>query len=229
MRQVAKRGATTAVRGLTAALLGAAALAAAGLLGGPSARADEPAAPASPEAIVAYHDSGEWARDTAGQIRRARSFVAAHRDDARPALVLDIDDTALSGYDCLHAANFDRSALTRCAHDATLPAIAPTRALYRYARRHHVTVFFVTGRREEMRGASQKNLRAQGFRGKLRITMRPDGQRVGTNASYKAKARRAIEARGYRIVANVGDQRSDLRGGHALRAFKLPNPMYLTR
>jgi acid phosphatase len=192
------------------------------------AGADEPAAPASPAAIVAYHDSGEWARDTARQIRRARSFVAAHRG-GRPALVLDIDDTALSGYECLRAANFDRSALTQCAHDATLPAIRPTRALYRYARRHRVTVFFVTGRREEMRSASVKNLRARGFEGKLRITMRPDGQRVGTNATYKANARRAIEARGYRIVANVGDQRSDLRGGHALRNFKLPNPMYLTR
>lgn len=218
---------TTRHRAPAAALL---ALAVAALIGcGSTARASEPKAPASPDAIVAYHDSGEWAADTVRQIRRARQFVAAHRDDSRPALVLDIDDTALSGYECLRAANFNRSALTQCAQDATLPAIAPTRALYQYARRHHVTVFFVTGRREAMRGASVKNLRGQGFGGKLRITMRPDGQRVGTNASYKAKARRAIEARGYSIVANVGDQRSDLQGGHALRSFKLPNPMYLTR
>jgi acid phosphatase len=207
--------------------LAAATLTAAALLA-PTASAEEPKAPASPAAIVAYHDSGEWARDTTRQIRRARSFVAAHRD-GRPALVLDIDDTALSSYDCLRAADFDRSALTQCARDATLPAIRSTRALYRYARRHHVTVFFVTGRREEMRGASVRNLHAQGFAGKLRITMRPDGERVGTNAQYKAKARRAIEARGYRIVANVGDQRSDLQGGHARRGFKLPNPMYVTR
>jgi hypothetical protein len=31
---------------------------------------------------------------------------------------------------------------------------------------------------------------------------------------------------GYRIVASVGDQYSDLAGGHEAAAFKLPNPFY---
>jgi HAD superfamily, subfamily IIIB (Acid phosphatase) len=44
---------------------------------------------------------------------------------------------------------------------------------------------------------------------------------------WKARTRRAIERRGHRIVVNVGDQRSDLDQGHALRAIKLPNPMYV--
>ena len=35
-----------------------------------------------------------------------------------------------------------------------------------------------------------------------------------------------IENEGFTILANVGDQDSDLEGGHAKRAFKLPNPMY---
>jgi hypothetical protein len=39
----------------------------------------------------------------------------------------------------------------------------------------------------------------------------------------------AITRRGYRIVVNLGDQRSDLDGGYALRAIKLPNPMYVIR
>jgi HAD superfamily, subfamily IIIB (Acid phosphatase) len=38
------------------------------------------------------------------------------------------------------------------------------------------------------------------------------------------------EARGRpiraRVVVNIGDQDSDLDGGAAKRAFKLPNPMY---
>ncbi|HEX3434983.1 MAG TPA: HAD family acid phosphatase [Solirubrobacteraceae bacterium] len=33
-------------------------------------------------------------------------------------------------------------------------------------------------------------------------------------------------ADGYRIIVNVGDQQSDLDGGFAQRAFKLPNPFY---
>jgi hypothetical protein len=43
---------------------------------------------------------------------------------------------------------------------------------------------------------------------------------------YKSATRAHIESLGYDIVANLGDQYSDLRGGHADRAFKLPNPNY---
>jgi predicted secreted acid phosphatase len=197
---------------------------------GGSAPAKQPAAPAKPDAIVAYHDSGEWARDTTRTVDRAERFLADHAAGVRhPALVLDIDDTALSSYDCLHAADFDRSAMTACAEDATLTAIPQTLGLYDQARTRGVTVFFVTGRREAMRAATRRNLRQQGFHGSLRITMRSDGPRRGSNEAYKARSRRAIERRGYRIVVNVGDQRSDLSAGPGMRQVKLPNPMYVTR
>jgi len=35
-----------------------------------------------------------------------------------------------------------------------------------------------------------------------------------------------IAAQGYTIIVNVGDQQSDLDGGYAERAYKLPNPFY---
>ena len=38
-----------------------------------------------------------------------------------------------------------------------------------------------------------------------------------------------LEAEGYTIIGNIGDQLSDLEGGHAERTFKLPNPFYLTK
>jgi predicted secreted acid phosphatase len=190
------------------------------------ASADEPKAPASPAAIVAYHDSGEWRADTARTVRRARRFLARHLDDRRPAIVLDIDDTSLSNYHCLKAVDFDRPAAD-CVSGASLPAIPQTLRLYRYARSHQVTVFFVTGRREKSRAPTVKNLRRAGYSGRLRLRMRPDRERPGTHDGWKARTRAAIARRGYRIVANLGDQRSDLDGGRALRAFKLPNPMYV--
>jgi len=33
-------------------------------------------------------------------------------------------------------------------------------------------------------------------------------------------------AKGYTIIANIGDQYSDLVGGYAEGEFKLPDPMY---
>ena len=47
-----------------------------------------------------------------------------------------------------------------------------------------------------------------------------------TTIHYKSATRAHIESLGYDIVANLGDQFSDLNGGSADRTFKLPNPNY---
>jgi predicted secreted acid phosphatase len=196
--------------------------------GGSVAAATPPKAPASPAEIVAYHDSGEWAADTTRVIRRARNHLAAHLSDPRPAIVLDVDDTSLSSYRCLKQVDFKRGKAD-CSGNGTMPAIKQTRGLYRYARRQHVTVFFITGRRAVMRATTIANLHRAGYQGRIRIKLRPNQETRGTHDGWKARTRARIEARGYRIIANVGDQRSDLDGGHALRTFKLPNPMYVIR
>ena len=43
---------------------------------------------------------------------------------------------------------------------------------------------------------------------------------------YKSATRQHIESLGYDIVANFGDQFSDLAGRLRRRTFKLPNPNY---
>ena len=47
-----------------------------------------------------------------------------------------------------------------------------------------------------------------------------------TTVHYKSATRQHIESLGYDIVANFGDQYSDLEGGFADATFKLPNPNY---
>jgi hypothetical protein len=54
---------------------------------------------------------------------------------------------------------------------------------------------------------------------------------IASNAScptiqYKSGTRAYIESQGYEIVANFGDQFSDLEGRFADKAFKMPNPNY---
>jgi predicted secreted acid phosphatase len=43
---------------------------------------------------------------------------------------------------------------------------------------------------------------------------------------YKSGTRAYIESQGYDIVADMGDQFSDLEGGFANKTFKMPNPNY---
>ena len=57
-----------------------------------------------------------------------------------------------------------------------------------------------------------------------RVCRRP--QRVLHDDHYKTATRAHIESLGYDIVANFGDQFSDLKGGYADKTFKMPNPNY---
>jgi acid phosphatase len=56
--------------------------------------------------------------------------------------------------------------------------------------------------------------------------MVPEGARFASAAEFKSPVRASIERSGYTIIANMGDQPSDLEGGHAERSFLLPNPFY---
>ncbi len=87
-------------------------------------------------------------------------------------------------------------------------------------------MFFITGRPDnipQVREQTRANLESAGYHNWAGLSLNPGGL---ATVPYKSGERAKIERRDYRIVANVGDQESDLQGGHADRAFKLPNPFY---
>jgi hypothetical protein len=45
----------------------------------------------------------------------------------------------------------------------------------------------------------------------------------GEVSEYKTSKRAEIEAKGYTIIANIGNRPTDLVGGHAERTFQLPD------
>ena len=142
----------------------------------------------------------------------------------KPALVLDIDETSLSNYAALAATGFTEAGVAVGAAAGTDPAIAPTLKLYKDAVKHGVAVFFVTGRPQEISAITESNLEKAGYdEGWAGIAFKPASDGV---VEFKAAERKSIEQSGYDIVANVGDQQSDLEGGYADRAFKLPDPFY---
>ena len=56
--------------------------------------------------------------------------------------------------------------------------------------------------------------------------MTAPGAQYVSAADFKAPQRAALSAEGYTIVANIGDQPSDLAGGHSQQDFLLPDPFY---
>jgi predicted secreted acid phosphatase len=191
-------------------------------------------------AALAYHDSGAYDRDLEIVAAQARSWLASQASAAKqPALVLDIDETALSNWEIIKRDDFGRPIGGPCniAADAPCgwaawdqlgrdPAIMPTLDVFRQARALNVAVFFITGRPENQRAATERNLVAAGYAGYAKLYMVPNGAHFASAADFKSPVRAEIEQAGYTIVANVGDQPSDLLGGHAQRKFLLPDPFY---
>jgi hypothetical protein len=142
------------------------------------------------------------------------------------AIVFDIDETVLSNYSAIVADGFVYGPKSQAeAVDEIGVAIKPSLDLYNLAKSKGITPFFITGRPEAQRAPTEDNLKREGFTDYAQAILKPAGF-TGTTVTYKSGARAAIEQQGYHIVASVGDQYSDLAGGHADVAFKLPNPFY---
>jgi hypothetical protein len=146
------------------------------------------------------------------------------------AMVLDIDETALSNYIGVPLGDPGAGSAGQ-AIPAALgvdTAMGPILDLYRDATARGMTVFFVTARPPEIQPQTEANLRRVGYTTWGGLSFKPESQILSgaSNVPYKSGERANIEARGYRIILNVGDQQSDLDGGHAEKAVKLPNPFY---
>ena len=121
---------------------------------------------------------------------------------SKPALVFDVDDTALGtyGYEVAHDFAYDATSWNAAAA-AEFPAIAPTLALARHAVAKGVAVFFVTGRREPQTALTVKNLTDAGYPF-VHAYLRPVDDRAPSVAPFKSSARAAIEAAGYTVLEN---------------------------
>lgn len=179
--------------------------------------------------IVEYYNTGRYDDEVAAVADNARAYLDSRLQAVvRPALVLDVDETALSNWRYLYQNDFALLAdsFEAWAKRAEAPALAAVGNLYRFARAHKIAVFFVSGRPEAMRACTEQNLTNAGYDKWDGVLLEPDGYKEATVATFKANARRAIERQGFHVVINLGDQDSDLAGGFAEKGFKLPNPMY---
>lgn len=151
-----------------------------------------------------------WQRDVQAVVDQALPYVKERTGNAhgrKQAVVLDIDNTSLE-------TDFHWTYPT--------PAVKPVLDLTRYAHDHGAAVFFVTARPGILDGLTEHNLREAGYPvDGLYVRHLPDlFQGVST---YKTAKRAEIENNGYTIIANIGNNTTDLVGGHAERAFKLPD------
>ncbi|MFF9002671.1 HAD family acid phosphatase [Streptomyces achromogenes] len=209
-RPWARRGSATAVS--------VAALAALAVQTAPAVQAADGTAAAPARSVAAATataaskvDYATWQKDCQAVMDQAlpylRQRIAAARPGEKQAIVFDIDNTALE---------------TDFGFSYPQPANRPVLDAARYAQEHGVSLFFVTARPGVLYWPTEYNLEHDGYDvSGLRVRGLTD--LFKDVAAYKTAQRAGIENDGYTIIANIGNNATDLSGGHAEKTFKLPD------
>jgi predicted secreted acid phosphatase len=178
------------------------------------------------------------------------------KNSTQKAVVFDVDDTTLATWNYEVASNWAYNPTTNAEFvtDQKFPAVPGMVELADQAAKEGYAVFFLTGRPASQEAATLGNLDSDGigvdadypapttlkdgedglftkpavasYPSYLQSACSADPNGSCTTIHYKSATRGHIESLGYDIVANFGDQFSDLEGGHADKTFKLPNPNY---
>jgi predicted secreted acid phosphatase len=178
--------------------------------------------------------------------------AAGVKKKQHPAVVFDADDTTLMTYDMEDGAmkfNFDPSLQNTWVQEGRFPATPKMPGVVNAAAKAGCKIVGLTGRNNAQRVATLDNLarfyhdadgnplfKSAFYFTKWTSTDTPpayvdcglDGNTASCSTiDYKASTRKYVQDKlGLHIVANVGDQYSDLIGGSSERAVKLPNPTY---
>lgn len=179
-----------------------------------------------------FSRTASWKKEFTHAVHSGKEFctryMREHPNAQNLAIVCDIDETLLDNRDeYARHPNFDWSWFSEWAKSAHAPVLRPTADFLRWARRQGFAIFLVTGRTDDMRAATIRNLVRENvaYDG---LSLRPVDDK-GPVENYKSHARKSIEDGNFRIVCNIGDQYSDLAGGYSLDCEKLPNRMYFIK
>lgn len=182
-----------------------------------------------------YYFSGEYHKDIEKKLADAKSYLdlqIKNKNQLRLAIVMDVDETALSNYLDLERLSFTENlqAKTAAYMMSGAQAIPAVLELYQYAIANNVAVFFISERPNtpEIMNATVKNLKLVGYTQWEELLLKPLNKDNQSNKEFKTQARRHIALQGFDTILNIGDQEEDLVGGYAQAKVKIPNPFYGT-
>ena len=197
---------------------------------------------------IADKKKSPYISEIASILNGQNAYLAQNAKAGKPAIVLDVDDTTLWNYDMEDGAmhfDYDPTLQNTWVQDQKFPAVPGMVDFVDKAAKMGYTVFGLTGRNNDQEPATLANLTKVGYGATFtadtlftKWTGKPGSTQPSyitcatascTTVEYKAGTRAYLESAaggGYNIVLNVGDQWSDLKGGHAAKVLKLPNPTY---
>lgn len=181
--------------------------------------------------VVSYYETGKYSVETKDVIKSAIDDLSKISVPDNAAAVFDIDETALSNYDYIKSIDFgyNKELWDKYIQDTTAKAIPEVKELYDWLIKNNVKIYFITGRSEVGYESTKQNLINEGYTKFEKLFVRTPADSKITAVEYKSKIREKLTNDGYKIIACVGDQYSDLEGGNTGLKVKIPNYLYYVK
>jgi acid phosphatase len=151
--------------------------------------------------------------------KTVREIASSYDGDRVPWVVFDVDETLLT---CRHLKPKDRGHMYALQHKGILSGIATMVELHNWLVSKGIKIALITGRGQYLTDITMDNLHKVGVKGSSRLYTRSGKRGIPTTA-YKMAARKDIYDDGGTILANIGDQPTDLEGGYSEHTFLLPS------
>ncbi|XP_062181414.1 stem 28 kDa glycoprotein-like [Phragmites australis] len=180
-----------------------------------------------------YMLGGHYRRDSRVVVDEAIAYAEGLKlaGNGKEVWVFDIDETSLSNlpYYATHGFGtrpYNATSFNEYVLEGSAPALPETQRLFYKLIALGIKPVFLTGRTENQRAITVKNLRRQGYASWDKLLLKPIGFKA-TAIAYKSGERQKLQNAGFIIVGNIGDQWSDILGApEGARTFKLPDPLY---
>lgn len=157
-------------------------------------------------------------------ILKAQKYAEKKYQD-QAVIVSDIDETVLDNRDYYEKYKvYNDEDWRKWVAQSNADPIQPTIDFLSWAKQKGYKVILITGRSEMQKEATVENLKKAGVPFD-EIYCKPVDYNHHSAVPYKSSVRKKIADQGYKIIVNIGDQKSDLKGGFG-KGFKLPNPVY---
>jgi predicted secreted acid phosphatase len=177
-----------------------------------------------------YVFSDSYYEEVGAVVLKAATHIKDFIGKPNICVIFDIDQTAIDQYQFMNDKDFgwDEQALEESFVITSFPAMYLILELYKNLVENKISVIFLTSKRKKYDEYTIKQLANAGYTNHTKLITRSD-EDIGTIQEYKIRERKNLVSEGWNIIANVGDQQSDLDGGYPALdfCFKLPNPFYL--
>lgn len=182
------------------------------------------------EEVARYYDNGAFQEEVKAVVKRAIAYFDSRVCcNSESAVIFDIDDTLLWSYYEMKMIQF--GFVPKIYHEwvlsSDLPPVPHVKLLYDFFVERGCKIIMITSRQADAREATVKNLSDLGFNTIDLLVLRQPDEMALTAQEFKSKRRAILENQGYKIIAAVGDQYSDLEGGYTCYKVKIPNYTYI--